>query len=54
MLWLTCMTVVRNQRILAASQARQHDARSAASDPQPRARARKRRRELAGAAAGPP
>jgi len=52
MLWLTCMTVVRNQRILAASQARQHHARATASGPQPRAR--KRRRELAGAAAGPP
>jgi hypothetical protein len=52
MLWLACLIVVRNQRILAACQARQHDARHAASDQQPRAR--KRRRELAGAAAGPP
>jgi len=50
MLWLTCLMVVRNQRALAAFQARQeHDARAAA---QPRAR--KRRRDLAGAAAGPP
>jgi hypothetical protein len=52
MLWIACLMVVRNQRILAACQARQHDARHAASDQQPRAR--KRRRELAGAAAGPP
>src|SRR5215467_948183 len=49
MLWLTCLTVVRNQRTLAAFQARQeHDARAAA---QPRAR---KRRDLAGAAARPP
>ena len=48
MLWLTCLMVVRNQRTLAAFQARQqHHGRPAA---QPRAR--KRRRELAGA--GPP
>jgi hypothetical protein len=52
MLWIACLMVVRNQRILAACHARQHDARHAASDQQPRAR--KRRRELAGAAAGPP
>jgi hypothetical protein len=48
MLWLTCLIIVRNQRTLAAFQARQqHDARAA---DQPRAR--KRRRDLAGA--GPP
>ena len=54
MLWLACLMVVRNQRVLAAFQARQqeHDARAAASGQPPRAR--KRRRELAGAAAGPP
>jgi hypothetical protein len=52
MLWIACLMVVRNHRILAACQARQHDARHAASDQQPRAR--KRRRELAGAAARPP
>ena len=53
MLWLACLMVVRNQRTLAAFQARQqHDARAAASGQQPRAR--KRRRELAGAPAGPP
>jgi len=50
LLWLTCLMVVRNQRALAAFQARQqHDARAAA---QPRTR--KRRRELAGPPAGPP
>jgi hypothetical protein len=50
LLWLACLMVVRNQRALAAFQARQqHDARAAA---QPRTR--KRRRELAGAPAGPP
>ncbi len=45
MLWLTCLMVVRNQRTLAAFQARQqHHARDPA---QPRAR--KRRRQLTGA-----
>jgi hypothetical protein len=52
MLWLACLMVVRNQRILATCQARQHDARCVASGQQPRPR--KRRRELAGAAAEPP
>jgi hypothetical protein len=52
MLWLTCLMVVRNQRTLAAFQARQHDARSAASGQH--SRGRKRRRELASAPAGPP
>lgn len=50
MLWLTCLTVVRNQRALTAFQTRQqHQARATA---QPRTR--KRRRELAGAPARPP
>jgi hypothetical protein len=53
MLWLACLMVVRNQRILTACQARQEDARHATSGQQ-QPRARKRRRELAGAAAGPP
>jgi hypothetical protein len=51
MLWLACLTVVRNQRTLAAFQARQHhQARAAAARPP----ARRHRRELAGAPAGPP
>ena len=50
MLWLACLMVVRNQRILTAFQARQeHHARAAA---QPATR--KRRRQLAGTAALPP
>jgi hypothetical protein len=53
MLWLACLMVVRNQRIQTACQARQEDARHAASGQQ-QPRARKRRRELARAAAGPP
>ena len=52
MLWLACLMVVRNQRILGACQARQHDALHAASDHQPRTR--KRRRDPTGAAARPP
>lgn len=52
MLWLACMTVVRNQRILTACQARQDDdARRAESSQAPRAR---RRRELAGTTPAPP
>jgi hypothetical protein len=53
MLWLACLMVVRNQRIQASRQARQHDARCAATGHQP-PRARKRRRELAGPPAAPP
>jgi hypothetical protein len=53
MLWLACMTVVRNQRILTASQARQQDTHRAANTQQ-QPSTRKRRRELAGAAAAPP
>ena len=50
MLWLACLIIVRNQRVLAAFQARQqHHARAAA---QPRSR--KRRREPAGPPAGAP
>ncbi len=50
MLWLACLMVVRNQRILTAYQARQeHDARAAA---QPATR--KRRRQLISTAAVPP
>jgi hypothetical protein len=52
MLWLTCLTAVRNQRILIAYQARQDDnQRRAAAGLPPRTR--KRRRALAGASAGP-
>jgi hypothetical protein len=50
MLWLTCLIVVRNQRVLATSQARQEHHARAATQP----RSRKRRRELAGAPASPP
>jgi hypothetical protein len=53
-LFLACMMVARNQRILAAWQARQdQDAHRAAAGQPPRRRAR-RRRELAGATTGPP
>jgi len=48
MLWLACLTAVRNQRTLAARQARQQDNQSRAAAGLP-PRARKRRRELAGA-----
>jgi hypothetical protein len=49
MLWLTCLTAVRNQRILTAWDKRQQDtARRAASGKPPRTR--KRRPELAGPA----
>jgi hypothetical protein len=49
MLSLACLTAVRNQRILAAYQARQDDdARRAANGKPPRAR--RRRRELTGTA----
>jgi hypothetical protein len=52
MLWLTCLTTVRNQRILIAYQARQHhNQRRAAAGLPPRTR--KRRRALAGTSAGP-
>jgi hypothetical protein len=50
MLWLACLMVVRNQRVLAAFQTRQQHHTRAAAQP----RTRKRRRELAGAPAGPP
>jgi hypothetical protein len=54
MLCLTCLTAVRNQRILAAYTARQDDdARRAAAGQPPKTRSR-RRRELASAAPGPP
>jgi hypothetical protein len=53
MLWLASLMVVRNQRILAAHQARQHDTRPA-NGQQHQPRTRKRRRELAGAATAPP
>jgi hypothetical protein len=54
MLCLACLMVMRNQRILAAFQARQDDeARRAANGLPPRQRAR-RRRELAGATPRPP
>jgi hypothetical protein len=50
MLWLACLMVVRNQRVLATWDERQQDsARRTAAPP----RARKRRRDLADAAASP-
>ena len=53
-LWLACLLAVRNQRILAAFDARQADtARRAAAGLPPRTRKR-RRRPLASLAAGPP
>ena len=52
MLWLACLMAVRNQRILAALQARQDTRTRAPAASQPRAR--KRRRQPAGAAAAPP
>jgi hypothetical protein len=53
-LWIACLLAVRNQRILAAHQARQDDsARRAAAGLPPRTR-RRRRTTLAGLAAGPP
>jgi hypothetical protein len=53
-LWLACLLAVRNQRILAAFDARQADtARRAAAGLPPRTRKR-RRRTLASLAAGPP
>jgi len=55
MLWLTCLTVVRNQRILAAWYARQEDnARRAARGLPPRARKRRRKALTPAAAPGPP
>ena len=52
-LWIACLLAVRNQRILAAHQARQDDsARRAAAGLPPRTRRRKRT-TLAGLAAGP-
>jgi hypothetical protein len=54
LLWLACLMVVRNQRTLAAFQARQDRERAATTPPRRRKRRRKRRRELAGAPAGPP
>jgi hypothetical protein len=49
MLWLTCLTAVRNQRILTARDKRQQHAPPSAATGQP-PRTRKRRRELAGTA----
>ena len=50
-LWLTCLLVVRNQRILTAWNARQeHDARRAAAGLPPKTR-RRRRKTLASLAA---
>ena len=51
MLWLTCLTVVRNQRTLAAFHARRHDdtRRAATSHQQPPRARRRRRASLAGA-----
>jgi hypothetical protein len=48
MLWLTCLTAVRNQRTLAACQARQDDSQRRAAAGQP-PRIRKQRRALANA-----
>jgi hypothetical protein len=45
MLWLACLTAVRNQRILTAWDKRQQDTARRASGKPPRTR--KRRRELA-------
>ena len=54
MLFTTVLLVVRNQRILAAWNARQADnARRAAKGLPPKTR-RRRRKTLAGLAAGPP
>jgi len=50
MLWLACLMVVRNQRALAAFQARQDQNARAAAQP----RTRKRRRQLARPPAAPP
>jgi hypothetical protein len=53
-LWLACALAVRNQRILAAWNARQEDnARRAAIGLPPKTR-RRRRASLAALAAGPP
>ena len=53
-LWLACLLAVRNQRILAAWNARQDDnARRAAAGLPPKTR-RRRRASLATLAAGPP
>ncbi len=53
-LWLACLLAVRNQRILAAWDARQEqNARRAAAGLPPKTRKR-RRQTLAGLAAGPP
>ncbi len=52
MLWLTCLTAVRNQRILIACQDRQDDNQRRATAGLP-PRTRKRRRALAGTSAGP-
>jgi hypothetical protein len=53
MLWLTCLTAVRNQRTLAAYHQREkdNDRRAAAGLPP---RTRKRRRALAGTSANTP
>jgi hypothetical protein len=52
MLWLTCLTAVRNQRILIAYHARQDDNQRRATAGLP-PRTRKRRRALARTSAGP-
>jgi hypothetical protein len=53
-LWIACLLVIRNQRILTTFQARQDDnARRAAAGLPPRNRKR-RRTGLAALAAGPP
>ncbi|HLB75998.1 MAG TPA: hypothetical protein VJO72_03100 [Candidatus Dormibacteraeota bacterium] len=54
-LWLACLLAVRNQRILAAWDARQSDtARRAAAGPPPKTRKRRRRQTLATLAGLPP
>jgi hypothetical protein len=54
-LWIACLLAVRNQRILAAFDARQADnARRAAAGLPPRTRKRRRRTTLASLAAAPP
>jgi hypothetical protein len=55
MLWLACLVIVRNQRILAAWDARQDDnARRAAAGLPPRTRRRRRKAPTGLATAGTP
>ena len=55
MLWLACLVIVRNQRILAAWDARQDDnARRAAAGLPPRTRRRRRKTPTDLATAGTP